>query len=494
MSGVNRIALTGILVILGCASALVGAACAEENGWQTDFEAAKGKAKSEKKLLLVNFTGSDWCGWCIRLKKEVFDEEAFQKDAPKQFVLVELDYPRSKKLPDELKTQNEKLSEQYEIRGFPTVLVLDADGQPIARTGYRDGGAEAYVEHLGEIVTAHETIVAMKGKLEKVQGIDRAKLLDQLIDAYAKLDNEVEELDAWTKEIISLDADNKAGLKLKYQFKQLVAEADELKENEKYDEAKAALDKALALPGLTGEQKQEAYFAQGECFFHAKDFVGIVAALKKGLEAAPEGPSAPMIKRTLERFSAAAEAQEAVAKIDAELETAKGLDRAKALDRLIDAREKLSRFARDGNLSEQVEKWAQEIVALDAENKAGLKRKYEFRVALAEAERLSRGGNRKEAQASLDKALSLSGLEGEQVQELQFLKATCYLSEQDFQKGLDCFKKALEAAPEGAKATVIKAMVRRCELALERQKPKEDKPAKEKPNKQKEKEKPAAKS
>ena len=68
-------------------------------GWTNDFEAAKTKAKKEGKHLLLDFTGSDWCGFCIRLHGEVFSKEVFRKEVPKHFVLVELDFPRQKQLP-----------------------------------------------------------------------------------------------------------------------------------------------------------------------------------------------------------------------------------------------------------------------------------------------------------------------------------------------------------------------------------------------------------
>ena len=93
---------------------------AEEGLWQTDFKAALEKAKAEKKYVLVDFTGSDWCSWCIKLRGEVFDKEPFKTDAAKQYVLVELDFPQQKELPKDLKKQNEELRDKYKIQGFPT--------------------------------------------------------------------------------------------------------------------------------------------------------------------------------------------------------------------------------------------------------------------------------------------------------------------------------------------------------------------------------------
>ena len=105
---------------------------AAEGLWGTDFKAAQAQAKAEKKYLLVDFTGSDWCGWCIKLHNEVFDKDVFKAEAPKQFVLVELDFPHEKEQTDELKKQNKELSEKYHVEGFPTVLMMDHEGQVIA--------------------------------------------------------------------------------------------------------------------------------------------------------------------------------------------------------------------------------------------------------------------------------------------------------------------------------------------------------------------------
>ncbi|RYD19129.1 MAG: thioredoxin family protein [Verrucomicrobiaceae bacterium] len=119
--------------------------------WETDYEVAKKRAKEENKTILVDFTGSDWCGWCIKLKKEVFDQPEFQEYAKKKLVMLELDFPRKTKLPEKLKEQNDKLSEEFKIEGFPTILLLNARGKEVARTGYQEGGPAKYVEHLKEI-------------------------------------------------------------------------------------------------------------------------------------------------------------------------------------------------------------------------------------------------------------------------------------------------------------------------------------------------------
>ena len=136
--------------MISCLS-LASTACAAD-GWMTDFAAAQAKARAENKPLLVDFTGSDWCGWCIRLDEEVFSQSAFQAYAAAELVLVEIDFPRRKTLSAELKAQNEALAQQYGIRGFPTILLLSPEGELIEKTGYRRGGPESYVAHLKEIL------------------------------------------------------------------------------------------------------------------------------------------------------------------------------------------------------------------------------------------------------------------------------------------------------------------------------------------------------
>ena len=289
-------------------------------------------------------------------------------------------------------------------------MLIDAEGEVIAHTGYRPGGPEKYVKHLGDFVKTYETVVAIKPQLEKAEGLDRAKLLDQLVDAYDKLGKESDDIAKWSAEIVTLDTENKAGLKPKYEFRMLMAEASKLMAGKKFDEAKAAFDKALAVASITPEQKQDAYLAQGEVFFRLNDFAGLVDCLKKAQEAAPEGPKAEQVKQLLARFKEIGEMQEAVATIKADLEKAEGIDRAKLLDQLIDAQGKLAGTPVGGIPPAEVAKLSKEIVTLDADNKAGLKQKHEVRVALAEAMGLSAEGKAVEAGEVLDKALATPDL------------------------------------------------------------------------------------
>jgi|ERR1051325_6618947 protein disulfide-isomerase len=111
---------------------------AEELQWLTDLPKAQAKAKKENKLVMLDFTGSDWCGWCIKLNKEVFSKPEFADYAKKNLVLVEVDFPRRKELAAEQKKANEALQAKYRIQGFPTIIVLSGDGKQVGELGYMD--------------------------------------------------------------------------------------------------------------------------------------------------------------------------------------------------------------------------------------------------------------------------------------------------------------------------------------------------------------------
>src|SRR6266404_7862353 len=112
-----------ILFSLIAISSLLAIQAAEPE-WTTDFAAAKAKAKAEGKMVLMDFTGSDWCGWCIKLRKEVFLTPEFNAYARSNLVLVEIDQPRYKPLSPEMLETNTKLQEKYGANGFPTLVLL----------------------------------------------------------------------------------------------------------------------------------------------------------------------------------------------------------------------------------------------------------------------------------------------------------------------------------------------------------------------------------
>lgn len=123
--------------------------------WTTDYEQALRTARTRKRFVLLNFTGSDWCSWCRQLESQVFARRDFQEYARGNLVCVLLDSPQRKPQSRTVVRQNEKLKETYGIRAFPTVILLDPEGNEVGRTGYRQGGPKPYVAYLQEMIDGH---------------------------------------------------------------------------------------------------------------------------------------------------------------------------------------------------------------------------------------------------------------------------------------------------------------------------------------------------
>jgi thioredoxin-related protein len=139
-----------ILVTLAALLVLAGAYAADGN-WQTDLPKAQAQAAKESKMVLLNFTGSDWCSWCVKLHKEVFSQPAFQEYAKANLVLVEVDFPQRKKLSAEQKKANDALAAKYSIQGYPTIIVLNSAGKKVGELGYQPGGPKAFIAALEKL-------------------------------------------------------------------------------------------------------------------------------------------------------------------------------------------------------------------------------------------------------------------------------------------------------------------------------------------------------
>jgi protein disulfide-isomerase len=117
---------------------------AAEATWRTNYGEALQLASEQGRPVLVNFTGSDWCPPCIQLKKDVFDTDEFKSFAGENLILLELDFPRAGGQSEELRQQNQLLQQRYQIEGYPTLLVLNAEGMEQKRhVGYMRGGPQA---------------------------------------------------------------------------------------------------------------------------------------------------------------------------------------------------------------------------------------------------------------------------------------------------------------------------------------------------------------
>jgi protein disulfide-isomerase len=120
----------------------------EAGPWITDYAAALEEAKTSDRHTFLFFTGSDWCGWCKRLVREILATPEFTRYARENLVLVELDFPRGKSQSDALKAQNAQLARRYKIEGYPTVVVLNSEGKVVGELGYQPDGPGPFIEKL----------------------------------------------------------------------------------------------------------------------------------------------------------------------------------------------------------------------------------------------------------------------------------------------------------------------------------------------------------
>ncbi len=188
-------------------------------GWTDDFESAKKLAAETNRDLFVLFTGSDWCSWCMRLEKEVISQNGFTEKLSEKFVPVFIDIPRNKALLSELAAeQNPKLVERYRVEGFPTVLIMDAEGFTFAQTGYQAGGPESYLKNLAALTSSGKNSAEHKATkaiaaLPK-DAPDRIARLDELLSALpTETQNRYFE---YVEEILAADPDGALGYRAKY--------------------------------------------------------------------------------------------------------------------------------------------------------------------------------------------------------------------------------------------------------------------------------------
>jgi thiol:disulfide interchange protein len=133
---------------VGVAALSASAFATTLEGWSTDLDKALEKAKTGKKCVLVEFTGSDWCPPCIAMRKNVFSKKEFVTAASKKYILVELDFPKGDK---ELAEKNQPLADKYKIEGFPTVILFTPEGKEFTRFfASQFPKPEDFLKHLDE--------------------------------------------------------------------------------------------------------------------------------------------------------------------------------------------------------------------------------------------------------------------------------------------------------------------------------------------------------
>jgi len=278
-------------------------------GWTDNYANAKKDAETQGKDMLMDFTGSDWCGWCIKLVDEVFSKDEFKAYAKSNLVLVELDFPRDKsKISDEVKAQNAELKEKFGIRGYPTIILADAQGRPYAQTGYQRGGPEAYIKHLEELKAKRVERDEHMAAAEKAEGIEKAKHLFAAMQVVGD-DIALQHYKPVVDEIISLDNDGNAGLAKYYQdlaiAKEQKAELMSILRSVRGDAdgAIAKLDDMLSKKDLIKSVRQEALSYKSQIQLNMlKDKPAAKVTLLKAIEVDPDSKMAESLRGALKRF------------------------------------------------------------------------------------------------------------------------------------------------------------------------------------------------
>ena len=304
MKPLNRFPVRMALAVM-ISTLFVSTALAEE-GWLVDFEKAKAQAAKEGKPILMEFTGSDWCPPCKALHKNVLVKDIFKEEMPKHYILLKLDNPRDKsKQTDAEQAQYKELAREYKVTGVPSVFLADADGNPFFKSsGYSGKSADEWVEQM----VGKSGIPKALAKAEKAKGIERAKLLDTALTMMgSKFANESH--GGKIDEIINLDAENKAGLKVKYegarkaaQFKETLTQIMRGNGGAKSELLAAKIDELVKKEKATGESLQEALFMKSSLMFRDKKKDEAEKLLLEAQKAAPNSGTAKRIDQILKQY------------------------------------------------------------------------------------------------------------------------------------------------------------------------------------------------
>lgn len=261
------IRLLGALLLF----ALVPAASWADEGWLEDFDTAKKAAAASGKPILVDITGSDWCPPCQQMEAEVFSRSNFLPAASSKYVLLRLDYPRNTAQPEKIRAQNKQLADRYPFEGFPTFLLMDAQGMLFGQhTGYLGGGVQAFLTMTKGLETQKTVLTGLVDAVKKAAaGPSRAKAQDALF-RQAEAWSLVSQYGDLPLKIVQEDKDNQAGLKARYQvynaYNRLLAT---WAEGSDYRKAAADLEALAAKAEAWPDLRQRLLFTEGMVWWNA---------------------------------------------------------------------------------------------------------------------------------------------------------------------------------------------------------------------------------
>lgn len=212
--------------------------------WMTDLPAAQQKAGQEGKAVFVNFTGSDWCGWCVRMHKAVYSTQRFENFISDKFVPMEVDIPNRNDFDAQLRVRNEQLCVRYNVQGFPTALILSPQGDVI-------GGFNGAIMDQNKVETVLTAALANLKKLNEAEKLDGSEKAKAMFAVYSSLEPRLRDCaHELAAKIAELDTANETGIKrmlaAKAQQQQVMEKLSKLQGDNAAQQAIAIIDEALA--------------------------------------------------------------------------------------------------------------------------------------------------------------------------------------------------------------------------------------------------------
>ena len=329
-----------------------GTVMPEDDGiWTVNMDFAKKIAKEKDLNLLILFTGSDWCHWCKKLNEEVFSQDEFQQEVVKQFVPVKLDFPSAVKFPEEIRKSYEAEMKKYGVRGYPTVVLTDCEGNAFAVCGYQPGGAEGYLTMLNNLVEGKKELDAKVAELKDGDAAAASELYNILEEYSEKFKDPCikEGLKKYYDICREKCPEISRALEREEKIKQRLAEIDEqYKIGEGYDPSEATPEKAEQAVAdyqavidsfkLEGEKKQEVLLKIALVYTIVQEDEKAQEYLDKAVEAAPDSEFAEMIKER----RAANEIEELMENVNQMVIDDKKDDALKAIDERLEKEEDMN--------------------------------------------------------------------------------------------------------------------------------------------------------
>lgn len=281
--------------------------------WETDYDKALERARAGAHAVLVDFTGSDWCHWCMVLREKVFETQEFSSYVKEQgLVLLELDFPRAQeKVPADQMAEREKIRERFNVTGFPTVMLLDAQGAPFARFAGSAVDPEEYIGRIQKALDVKSAFDAAVAAAREKEGEARAQALQDALkllppDCASRQQGIIDE-------IIANDPEDKTGCRAAAQEEKLLQEqrkmfADFLAVHrgpvtpEKVTAARLDAEKLLEREGLLPVTRQMIYKFISDCYAMERDLPHAHESLKAAVDAAPQTPEARKLRLWLENM------------------------------------------------------------------------------------------------------------------------------------------------------------------------------------------------